>query len=304
MADKLLLIGLFQDEELQSMLRLIDPENFDPDFNPDNEHQVRGLLAMNVAEGVKLQMCYLLHHLFDLQLRHRIESMIAYCDDYVGELQSDQLRRYIEIKQSDMPSAVAARKTREFRCSPKEQMRAILCFKNLEEDQADQCSCGEDLRETLVGYHEELVLRIKSVSSSEEVEETEEKSEEPSKPWTQRLLNIVKMVKAADQEPEKEEREGPRAEELLQKKIISTVIKWAEETEIENRELVRQMFYLLLRAFNGIGELMNAMENTYTISTASKDDVVVLLGYLQRVRSLLPVQMGPEEEEIMRNSLW
>ncbi|GFR18427.1 ryanodine receptor [Trichonephila clavata] len=304
LADKLLLIGLFQDEELQSMLRLIDPENFDPDFNPDNEHQVRGLLAMNVAEGVKLQMCYLLHHLFDLQLRHRIESMIAYCDDYVGELQSDQLRRYIEIKQSDMPSAVAARKTREFRCSPKEQMRAILCFKNLEEDQADQCSCGEDLRETLIGYHEELVLRIKSVSSSEEVEESEEKSEEPSKPWTQRLLNIVKMVKAADQEPEKEEKEGPRAEELLQKKIISTVIKWAEETEIENRELVRQMFYLLLRAFNGIGELMNAMENTYTISTASKDDVVVLLGYLQRVRSLLPVQMGPEEEEIMRNSLW
>ncbi|GFS76813.1 ryanodine receptor, partial [Nephila pilipes] len=34
LADKLLLIGLFQDEELQSMLRLIDPENFDPDFNP------------------------------------------------------------------------------------------------------------------------------------------------------------------------------------------------------------------------------------------------------------------------------
>ncbi|XP_055934795.1 ryanodine receptor-like isoform X1 [Argiope bruennichi] len=302
LADKLLLIGLFQDEELQRLLRLIDPENFDPDFNPDNE--MRGMLSMNIAEGVKLQMCYLLHHLFDLQLRHRIESMIAYCDDYVGELQSDQLRRYIDIKQSDMPSAVAARKTREFRCSPKEQMRAILCFKNLEEDQADQCSCGEDLRETLIEYHDELVSRIKSVCSSEEVEETEEKSEEPSKPWTQRLLNIVKMVKAADQEPEKAEKEGPRAEELLQKKIIATVINWAEETEIENRELVRQMFYLLLRAFNGIGEIMNAMENTYTISTASKDDVVVLLGYLQRVRSLLPVQMGPEEEEIMRNSLW
>lgn len=35
----------------------------------------------------------------------------------------DQLRRYIEIKQSDLPSAVAAKKTREFRCPPREQVR-------------------------------------------------------------------------------------------------------------------------------------------------------------------------------------
>ena len=33
----------------------------------------------------------------------------------MGELQVDQLRRYVEIKQSDMPSAVAAKKTKEFR---------------------------------------------------------------------------------------------------------------------------------------------------------------------------------------------
>lgn len=93
-------------------------------------------------------------------------------------------------------------------------MRAILCFKNLEEDQADLCSCGEDLRETLINYHDEVVGRVKTVCSSEEAaEETEEKSEEPSKPWTQRLLNIVKMVKA-EQEEEKTEKEGPRPEGL------------------------------------------------------------------------------------------
>ena len=54
----------------------------------ENENQVKGLLNMALAEGVKLEMCYLLHHLFDLQLRHRIESLIAYCDDYVSEIQS------------------------------------------------------------------------------------------------------------------------------------------------------------------------------------------------------------------------
>lgn len=43
--------------------------------------------------------------------------------------------------------------------------------------------------------------------------------------------------------------------EFFLKKIVETVIKWAEESEIENRELVRQMFHLLLRAFNGIGEV-------------------------------------------------
>lgn len=35
----------------------------------------------------------------------------------------DQLRRYIDIKQSDLPSAIAAKKTREFRCPPREQVR-------------------------------------------------------------------------------------------------------------------------------------------------------------------------------------
>ena len=44
--------------------------------------------------------------------------------DYMGELQTDQLRRYVEIKQSDMPSAVAAKKTKEFRCPPRDQVRS------------------------------------------------------------------------------------------------------------------------------------------------------------------------------------
>ena len=41
-------------------------------------------------------------------------------------IQQDQLRRYVEIKQSDMPSAVAAKKTKEFRCPPRDQMNTIL----------------------------------------------------------------------------------------------------------------------------------------------------------------------------------
>lgn len=42
---------------------------------------------MKMAEGAKLQMCYVLHHLCDLQLRHRVESIVAFSIDYIGEIQ-------------------------------------------------------------------------------------------------------------------------------------------------------------------------------------------------------------------------
>lgn len=43
---------------------------------------------MKMAEGAKLQMCYLLHHLCDVQLRHRVESIVAFSFDFVGDLQT------------------------------------------------------------------------------------------------------------------------------------------------------------------------------------------------------------------------
>lgn len=115
---------------------------------------------MKMAEGAKLQMCYLLHHLNDVQLRHRVESIIAFSHDFVGDLQSDQLRRYIEIKQSDLPSAVAAKKTREFRCPPKEQMNAILGFKNMEEEDKENCPIGDELCERLNIFHDRLMQHV------------------------------------------------------------------------------------------------------------------------------------------------
>lgn len=56
-----------------------------------DEHR-KGLLHMKMAEGAKLQMCYLLQHLNDIQLRHRVEAIIAFAHDFVGDLQTDQLR--------------------------------------------------------------------------------------------------------------------------------------------------------------------------------------------------------------------
>lgn len=42
---------------------------------------------MKMAEGAKLQMCYLLHHLCDIQLRHRVESIISFSFNFVSDIQ-------------------------------------------------------------------------------------------------------------------------------------------------------------------------------------------------------------------------
>lgn len=94
LTDRLLLVGILKDEDVSKLLIMIDPETWDPTYDKagKDEHS-KGLLTMKMAEGAKLQMCYLLHHLYDIQLRHRVESIISFAHDFVGELQTDQLRR-------------------------------------------------------------------------------------------------------------------------------------------------------------------------------------------------------------------
>ncbi|KAL1472514.1 hypothetical protein MTO96_039268, partial [Rhipicephalus appendiculatus] len=317
LADKLLLVGLMNDDDLQWLLYLLDPSTFLPgkagigapaavtgsDGSAGGNGGVPlGLIDMQIAEGVKLQVCYILHHLCDLQLRHRVEAIVCFSDDYVANLQSDQLRRYIEIKQSDLPSSVAAKKTREFRCTPKEQMRAILGFKNLEEENSDQCPCGEGLREALSSMHDDLVQRLKAASAAEE-EATDGEAESTST-LRQKLMSLVNLVKSSE-EPGGEEKEHiTLPEEIFTRKVVQVVVKWAKQSEIEDREVVRQMFGLLLRIYSSVGELMNALNNTYVISHRSQSDIISVLSHLGKVRALLPVQMSPLEEEIMRKSLW
>ena len=50
-------------------------------------------------------------------------------------------------------------------------------------------------------------------------------------------------------------------------------------------------------------QLLSAMEKAYVISSSSKEDVDILLRALGNIRALLQVQAGPDEEELMKNSL-
>lgn len=51
-------------------------------------------------------------------------------------------------------------------------MNAILCFKNLEEGDQENCSCGDELRSVLSDFHEDLLkhVSLKALQEPEEVE--------------------------------------------------------------------------------------------------------------------------------------
>jgi len=50
--------------------------------------------------------------------------------------------------------------------------------------------------------------------------------------------------------------------------------------------------------------LIRALEKTYVINFKTKEDVAQMWVGLSQIRSLLPVQMSQEEEELMRERLW
>ncbi|KAL3874970.1 hypothetical protein ACJMK2_037916, partial [Sinanodonta woodiana] len=303
--DNLLVMGLGTDEDLHQLLCLLDPETFDENFI-SGDHK-KGLINMKLEEAVKLEVCHILQHLCDLQLRHRVESIIAFSDEFVSEAQNDQLRRYIEIKQSNLPSSVAARKTREFRCPPQEQMRHLLAFKTDQDDSFQQCPCRPDIQAMLWNYHKTLLKHSAMPSCLTELEEGEDQgkelAEEPkSFGFREKLLQLVGQAKEEEKKVvEKEPRNGKP--DSLQKLIQETMIRWAESDFISNQDLIREMFSLLHRQYTGIGELMLAFEKTYVISPSNIEDINHLLEALGNIRCLLNVQAGPEEEELMKKSL-
>ncbi|KAL4707078.1 hypothetical protein ACJJTC_011404 [Scirpophaga incertulas] len=269
LVDRLLLVGMMRDEDVEKLLIMINPETWDPTFDKEGKDEHRkGLLHMKMAEGAKLQMCYLLQHLNDIQLRHRVESIIAFAHDFVGDLQIDQLRRYVEIKQSDLPSAVAAKKTREFRCPPREQMNAILSFKHMEEEDTENCPCGEELIGRMNAFHEALMVHVSLTALAEPLDQ--EQTEPEIKPGAfGKLYNIINTVKELEEEPKAiEEPPKKSPEEKFRKVLIQTIVNWAEESQIETPKLVREMF------------------------RAQSDPCPVA------------VQMSHVEEELMRKRLW
>ncbi|XGW02944.1 hypothetical protein V3C99_014731 [Haemonchus contortus] len=307
--DSLLVIGVFDDTELEALLQMIHPAAFDPSYEPGTTK--KGLTEIELEEHVKIQLVNILDHLCDTQLRHRIESLVGFTDGFVGDLQQDQCKRYMDIKQTDMPPAEAAKKTKEFRCPPKEQMfRLLKCKVEKEEKEVlfedeveyDQCPMAENLQEQLRDYCAMLVEKIGNTDEPDE-EERQSLIETEDGSWVDSLARLVVAVPPPPPINEKElaTKKGTRN---FREMIINMLREWALGTFIESNELIRKMFNLLLRQYSGIRELQDAMAQTYVLHERNNDDVQDFIIYLIQIRELLTVQFEHTEEAILKRGLW
>ncbi|XP_007940911.1 ryanodine receptor 2 [Orycteropus afer afer] len=319
----LLIMGIFHNEDLKHILQLIEPSVFKEAGTPEEESIVlekelgmeesklegagdeeakggkrpkEGLLQMKLPEPVKLQMCLLLQYLCDCQVRHRIEAIVAFSDDFVAKLQDNQRFRYNEVMQAlNMSAALTARKTKEFRSPPQEQINMLLNFKG----DKSQCPCPEEIRDQLLDFHEDLMTHCG-------IELDEDGSLDGNNDLTirGRLMSLVeKVTYLKKKQGEKPIESDAKKSSTLQQLISETMVRWAQESVIEDPELVRAMFVLLHRQYDGIGALVRALPKTYTINSVSVEDTINLLASLGQIRSLLSVRMGKEEEKLMIRGL-
>ncbi|XP_064269820.1 ryanodine receptor 2 isoform X4 [Passer domesticus] len=318
----LLIMGIFHNEDLKHILQLIEPRVFkeavsqddevdfsEKEFSSDElkseegEEETRGeqmpkegLLQMKLPEPVKLQMCHLLQYLCDCQVRHRIEAIVAFSDDFVAKLQENQRFRYNEVMQAlNMSAALTARKTKEFRSPPQEQINMLLNFK----DDKNDCPCPEEIRDQLLDFHEDLMTHC-----GIELDEDGTLDGNSDSTIRGRLLYLMeKVTNMKKKQDEKTVDEDDKTSSTLQQLISDTMVRWAQESVIEDPELVRAMFVLLHRQYDGIGGLVRALPKTYTINSVSVEDTINLLASLGQIRSLLSVRMGKEEEKLMIRGL-
>uniref|UniRef100_A0A8C2FBL3 Ryanodine receptor 3 n=1 Tax=Cyprinus carpio TaxID=7962 RepID=A0A8C2FBL3_CYPCA len=236
-----------------------------------------GLLFILCDCLVVVQMCELLHYFCDCELKQRIEAIVAFSDDFVSKLQYNQKFRYNELMQAlNMSAAVTAKKTREFRSPPQEQVSLL---------------------------HRSQNIKFSSLCIYTGIP-MEEEEEEQDTSLKGRLMSLVYKIKGRPQKTEEKPTEQEQAAPTNLKELISqTMVTWAQECKIQDPALVRSMFSLLRRQYDGIGELLRALRKSYTISAKSVGDAINLLASLGQIRSLLSVRMGEEEGQLMIDGL-
>ncbi|XP_047191096.1 ryanodine receptor 2-like isoform X3 [Scophthalmus maximus] len=313
----LLVMDVFGDEDLCEVLRLIEPAVFSSDGKTseetdeeevsdgtetewkggnkkDSDTPTQGLLQMRLPEAVKLELCRLLSYLCDSQARHRVEAVVAFSDNFAGQLQENQRFRYNQVMQAlNMSAALTARKTKEFRSPPQEQINMLLSFR--EDELQENCPCPMEIQQLLQDFHHLLNAHcgVELVSDSEDEKDAEMSVKD-------RLLSLVARGFAVRKSPADVEKCKPPIGKSLKKLISETMVRWSQESEMEDPELVRAVFSLLHRQYQGLGgQMAGPLCRAYSISQASVEDTMTLLSSLGQIRSLLSVRMGKEEEKLM-----
>ncbi|KAM4729154.1 ryanodine receptor 2-like [Anableps anableps] len=311
----LLVMGVFGDEDLAKVLWVIEPSIFSKNvktvegnqketkdgkqrgkrMNTNEDVTIKqGLLQMKLPEAVQLELCHLLSYLCDCQVRHRVEAVTAFSGTFVHQLQENQRLRYTQVMQAlNMSAALTARKTKEFRLPPQEQINLLLSFR--EDEQQENSPCPVELQQLLQDFHHLLNTHC----GTETVPDSEEKDDTKMslKDWLFNRAARTVGLKKKSTAVEKYKSSGLKS---LRRLISETMVWWAQEREIEDPELVRAIFTLLYRQYQGLeGQMEGSLSKAYTISQSSVEDTMALLSSLGQIRSLLSVRMGKEEEKLM-----
>ncbi|CAG9530378.1 unnamed protein product [Cercopithifilaria johnstoni] len=307
--NSLLVIGIFDDDDLKDVLKLIHPVAFDENYVPGLKQ--KGLPEIELSEGVKIQLTIILENICDIQLRHRVESLVSFAAGFVSDLQQDQFTRYVSIKQADMTPAEAARRTKEFRCPPREQMFRLVKCKAVPDDSVgimldddteyDHCPMDETLQQQLKEFCSLLVSKV-GCTKNDENKLSELIVLEEANSWVDQLAQLV--IRVPPPLTGKNNDISHNGTENFRHMICTMLKSWAASSVIESNDLIRKMFSLLLRQYNGVAEMIKALSQTYVLRERNIEDVQDFIENLVQVRELLNVQFESTEEAVLKRGLW
>ena len=209
---------------------------------------------------------------------------MSFTHGYVEELQDEQKERHRKnIK----------KKPKEFRSSSEMQVEGMLAVKS-------DYSCGKALRRKLEKFTDSLKQHCGTSHCSNKL------SKEPSS--IEKLKKLARLAMTFDNGCEEDTASEGRVTSL-QSIITDTMIQWAGK-EIHSLRLIEEVFSLLYRQFNEIGEVSQALEKTYVLEV-TKDpktgkpnfDIHAFCNALGSLRLLLKVGMSKKEENLLKSSL-
>lgn len=220
------------------------------------------------------------------QVQHRVESTVSFAHDYVKKLQDEQTERYKEN---------IRKKPKEFRSSCEMQVEGMLAVKS-------EYSCSKRLRGELDRFTRDLKLHCGSSFSSKQ---------DTCKPTTmEKLQKLVSLVASFNDPPPSSHKKRLDSHVItLQRLITQTMISWGNK-EIHDLKLIEEIFSLLYRQFNEVGEVAQALKKTYVLEVTCDPvtgkhnfDIPAFTNALGSLRLLLKVGMSRKEENLLKTSL-
>ncbi|KAL7671399.1 hypothetical protein ACOME3_006297 [Neoechinorhynchus agilis] len=289
---RLIIMGLFKNSELQQIVEFI------VGYSHGNSIQdaYEGLIHEKLGESIQLELCNLICCIHNIETRSIVEQIIEFSEDFVSNIQKDQKRRYTRLKESNLPPAMMAKRTREFRSPAKEQMQFLV--KNVNDTNGFVSPTQSNIYLFLKRFHENLLVQL-GASSEPPIQSNEDYDDGPSEPSTQILENFFIWILKTRYRMDGNERQVKAKKTSFVGRVADVLIEWTRQFQLHDENLIRIIYSILFKYAQGIKEINSALANTYVIRVCNIEDIKKLLRGVSIVRSLAKVQMSPDEESLL-----